>query len=967
MFTRKRTHFIPNLKATFEEYAHPSGAKHYHLRTDSTENCFVVALPTLPDTDDGRAHILEHLALCGSKKYPTRDPFFAMTRRSLATFMNAMTYPDKTAYPFASTDKQDFFNLLGVYLDAVFFPNLDYLDFRQEGWRHEIDPQGDLTYQGVVYNEMKGATESRDYHMWHAMEAALKPQTTYASHSGGDPVSIPELSYEQLKEFHRTHYHPSLALFMSYGDIPPEDIQQFIEKNVMAELPERLEPMFAQNSTLTHKNVLQTVPVPSTADIAHSEHAFSINWLIGQSASDLADDYQIFAQILLADGSPFSNKLASAGFGRPSSMMGFSNHSKEACLHLGMEGLSSEQVSQGIDLIYQQLALVAQEGFDAMSIQAALRDLELSIKNTSSGRMPYGLSLLLHSMQLAFHGEDPMRALDAEPVLEQARVRFANPQYVKTLALQLLQEHFPKVTQHFVPDSAFFEKRKQTESQVLQEASRTLTAEQKQQILQEQNALLERQNKAHDFSCLPKIAPDSVARTVSKPYEVQCFNTTSAPSITFVEAPTNGVSSLQVWMDVSHITLQDLPYLNLLCSLLPQIGEEGRNWQQALQYRNLNSSSYDCNLSVHNAKESSDLARLNVCFSTMGLDREIHSALPVLSNMILRARFDDVARLQFLIDSGLNEMIQSITDMGPSIASMGAQSAFSATSSLQQRVSGTQRLAFVNNVKKMLQSAQGTAALLNRLSDVLKFVQAAPTTIVAIGSHATLEAAKSLQGQLEGLHPLQNFTFGTLHIPSTGAHRKLAVSAAGNVNYCHLALQTVGYLDPSSPYLSLYGQLLSNERLHRALREQGGAYGASANYTALNGLMSMSTYRDPNFENTYAEFEKAVHWGFTHAFTPAALDDAKISIIQNLDKPSSPKNEALFSLKMHMMGISQKMREERKAAILDASLTDIQNAAKEHLGKSLTSASAFIAQHHATRAQELGFEHQEAMSVLSEE
>src|SRR5690554_3613124 len=221
-FVLLRKEAIPALNLTVEEYEHSAtGAQHIHLQADNPENVFLVSLRTVPEDSTGVAHILEHTALCGSERYPVRDPFFMMTRRSLNTFMNALASSDWTAYPFASVNRKDFDNLLDVYLDAVFFSRLDRLDFAQEGHRLEFaeldNPNSDLLYKGVVYNEMKGAMSSVPAQLWQALGQYLYPTTTYHHNSGGDPEHIPDLTYEELKAFYRTHYHPSNAIFMTYG------------------------------------------------------------------------------------------------------------------------------------------------------------------------------------------------------------------------------------------------------------------------------------------------------------------------------------------------------------------------------------------------------------------------------------------------------------------------------------------------------------------------------------------------------------------------------------------------------------------------------------------------------------------------------------------------------------------------------------------------------------------------------
>jgi Zn-dependent M16 (insulinase) family peptidase len=239
-FQRIRSEAISSLNIVMEEYHHKvTGAVHYHLCSENTENVFLVALRTVPMDSTGVAHILEHTALCGSKNYPVRDPFFMMIRRSLNTFMNAFTSSDWTAYPFASKNKKDFNNLLKVYLDAVFFSRLHELDFAQEGHRFEFsemeNPESELQYKGVVYNEMKGAMSSTNAVLWQTISKYLFPTTTYHYNSGGEPDHIPDLSYNELKTFYKSHYHPSNSVFMTFGDIPASAHHRNFEELALAQ------------------------------------------------------------------------------------------------------------------------------------------------------------------------------------------------------------------------------------------------------------------------------------------------------------------------------------------------------------------------------------------------------------------------------------------------------------------------------------------------------------------------------------------------------------------------------------------------------------------------------------------------------------------------------------------------------------------------------------------------------------
>ncbi len=264
-----RRETIPSLNLTVEQFEHRgTGAVHYHMAAENSENVFLVALRTVPEDSTGVAHILEHTALCGSENYPVRDPFFMMLRRSLNTFMNAFTSSDWTAYPFASQNRKDFNNLLEVYLDAVFFSRLDPLDFAQEGHRVEFaeadNPDSDLVFKGVVFNEMKGAMSSVSSVLWDTLCHNLFPTTTYHYNSGGEPDQIPNLSYDELQAFYRSHYHPSNAIFMTFGDIPAAQHQSVFQARALDQF-ERLDQQIrvGESSACQHR-CMSARPTPTT-------------------------------------------------------------------------------------------------------------------------------------------------------------------------------------------------------------------------------------------------------------------------------------------------------------------------------------------------------------------------------------------------------------------------------------------------------------------------------------------------------------------------------------------------------------------------------------------------------------------------------------------------------------------------------------------------------------------------------
>jgi presequence protease len=435
---------IDALKLTVEEYRHrKTGAQHIHLAADNNENVFLVALRTVPHDNTGVAHILEHTALCGSEKYPVRDPFFMMIRRSLNTFMNAFTSSDWTAYPFASQNRKDFSNLLDVYLDAVFFSRLDELDFAQEGHRVEFAEPGnadsELVFKGVVFNEMKGAMSSVPAQLWHTLCKYLYPTSTYHYNSGGDPEHIPDLTYDELKAFYHTHYHPSNAIFMTYGDISAAEHQVIFETRALA----RFEALDHQIQVTGEKryhapvNVEEAYPLDEGEDATRKTHVV-LGWLLGE-VTDLEQSLEahLLASVLLDNSaSALQQALETTDLGQaPSPLCGLDDSQYEMAFVCGLEGCEQDKAPEVEQLILDTLRQVAEQGVPQSELEAALHQLELQQREVGGDGHPYGLQLIMTALTSATHRGDPIALLDVDAALISLRQKIGCRRCIHTPGL----------------------------------------------------------------------------------------------------------------------------------------------------------------------------------------------------------------------------------------------------------------------------------------------------------------------------------------------------------------------------------------------------------------------------------------------------------------------------------------------------------------------------------------------------
>ena len=436
------------------------------------------------------AHILEHTALCGSERYPVRDPFFMMLRRSLNTFMNAFTSSDWTAYPFATQNRKDFGNLLDVYLDAVFFSRLDPLDFAQEGHRVEFendDSSQPLVFKGVVFNEMKGAMSSTPSVLWDRLCHELFPSNTYHFNSGGDPEHIPDLTYQELRDFYAEHYHPSNAIFLTFGDMTAEAHQQVFEASVLhrfkaleRKIEVALEAPFDVPRHATHPYAVDA------EEGSENKTHLVMGWKLGESADLTAMlEAQLVSSVLMENSaSPLMYYRETTERGAaPSPLCGLEESIREMVFCCGIEGSEAEHADAFEAEVLACIESVAAEGIAADKVEAILRQIELHQREVSGDGMPYGLNLMLRALGAATHYGDAVAALDLEPVIATLRERVKDDGYIPGLIRRLLLDNPHRVRLVVAPDAALATRRETAEADRLAALKESLDGEHKAEIL----------------------------------------------------------------------------------------------------------------------------------------------------------------------------------------------------------------------------------------------------------------------------------------------------------------------------------------------------------------------------------------------------------------------------------------------------------------------------------------------------
>ena len=937
-FLRSQT--IDALKVRVEEYRHKAtGAQHIHISADNNENVFLVALRTVPHDSTGVAHILEHTALCGSERYPVRDPFFMMVRRSLNTFMNAFTSSDWTAYPFASQNLKDFNNLLDVYLDAVFFSRLDELDFAQEGHRVEFaepeNPESDLVFKGVVYNEMKGAMSSVASQLWHTLCKYLYPSTTYHYNSGGEPEAIPDLTYEQLKHFYHTHYHPSNAIFMTYGDIPAETHQARFETRALA----RFERLDDQISVPDEKRYYAPIAVEEAypldgsevEDIAHKTHVV-MAWLLGKT-TDLEEalEAQLLANVLLDNSaSPLQQALETNDLGQaPSPLCGMDDSQREIAFVCGLEGCALEDVAKVEQMILDTLQKVATEGVPQQLVEASLHQLELQQREVGGDGYPYGLQLILTSLTSATHRGDPIALLDLDAALEELRKKVSRPDFIQQLVRSLLLDNPHRVRLTLRPDTEISARKQQAEIARLAAMKAQLSDEDKQLIIARSRALQARQQqKDDDESILPKVGLEDIPADLH--YTGGSHESFNDYPLRRYSAGTNGLVYEQITCKLPALPPELQAVLPFYCASITELGIGDKDYLSTQRWQAEVVGSITAFSSVRGAGDDVQNIDGYLTLSAKALSRNSGAMTELMQACLNDVRFDELNRLRELIAQTRARREQSITGNGHSLAMTAACAGMSPAAKLSHELTGLagiQALKALDNSLDDEQALQGFAA---RLADIHARILAAPKQFLLIGEDEHLDQYRDeLQQQWPASEVPSDFAAFDLE-PVNNSVREAWITNT-QVNFCAKAYPSVPSEHPDAAALTVLGGFLRNGYLHRTIREQGGAYGGGASQDSNTAAFRFYSYRDPRLSETLNDFDAALDWLRDSDHQWQAVEEAILGVISSIDKPGSPAGEAKTTYHAELFGRTREKREQFRNQVLAVTLEDLKRVAATYL------------------------------------
>jgi hypothetical protein len=932
-FTLLQEKHIPEINALVRLYEHgKTGARLISVLNDDENKVFGVSFRTPPATSNGIAHIMEHSVLCGSRKYPVKEPFIELAKGSLNTFLNAMTFPDKTCYPVASQNLQDLYNLADVYLDAVFYPLISEQTLMQEGWHYELEnPEAPLTFKGVVFNEMKGNYSSPDSLLYEHSQGSLFPDTQYGLDSGGDPAVIPDLTYAEFKAFHENYYHPSNAYIWFSGDDPEERRLEFLDswlKDFERRDPHSglaLQPRFDAPRRLTHAY--------DAGDAENPKSYITVNWLLPEAGHRDTMGLSILAHILTATpASPLRKALMDSGLGEDMAGAGFEESLKQMYYGTGMKGVAAENLDKVEALILETLQKLAAEGIDPGTVAASINTIEFRLREQNTGRFPRGLFLMLNALSTWLYDGDPFEALSFEAPLQEIKRNTNHPsRYFENLIQKYLLNNPHRATVHLLPDAEEGKRRAAAEEARLAAAKAAMTPADMARVI-ETAADLERRQEAPDspaaLAKIPSLALADIEKTIKTiPIAIQKAGITP---VLYHDLFTNGIAYLDLGFDLHHLPTDLLPFIGLFGRALLEMGTATQDFVQLTQRIGQNTGGIRSATLTSAIRESSDSA-LYFFLRGKAVAAQTGELLAILKDVLLTANLDNRQRFQQIVLEEKARAEAGLIPGGHGVVNRRLRARFSEADWVSEQIGGIDHLFFLRQLTSDIESDwPGVLARLETVRQALIHRSAALANV-------TLDAAnwQAFEPQLAAFieqlpagkvesSRLKVASFPNLQ-PST-FNEGLTIPAQVNYVGKGANLYALGYEPHGSVHV--INNYLNTTFLWEKVRVQGGAYGGFSVFDPTSGTFTYLSYRDPNLLATLDNYDAVPRFLRDLDLSEAELTKTIIGVIGDLDAYMLPDAKGYTSMVRHLTHYTDAERQKIRDEVLAASVRDFKQFAE---------------------------------------
>lgn len=902
-----------------------TGARLLHMENDDTNKVFSIGFKTPPEDSTGVMHILEHSVLCGSRKFPTKEPFVELVKGSLNTFLNAMTFSDKTIYPIASQNEKDFFNLMDVYLDAVFYPNIYKTKeiLMQEGWHYDLEKKEDeLTYKGVVYNEMKGAFSSPEGILMRKIQETLFPDNTYSNESGGDPKYIPDLTYEQFIDTHKKYYHPSNSYIFLYGDMNLEKCLKFINEEYLAdfdrkEIDAEIKPQEKYNSI---KDVEYTYSISEEDD--DSEKTFlALNYVTGRSTDEeVYMDLNLLEYILLeAEGAPLKKALLDAEIGKD--VFGsFDGGILQPVFSIIAKNSDVSKKEEFRKVVYDTLNDIVKNGIDKKLIEGCINAFEFRLREADTGGYPKGLVYYMNAMDSWLYGGDPLMHIKYEHAIENVK-KSLNTNHFEELIKKYMLDNTHASLLTLKPEKGLAQSEENELKEKLENYKNSLSEEELNKIVEETNNLILRQSTPDSpelLETIPLLSLDDIGKEV----EDLTINKVKHNNIEILHCNTftSNIAYLNFMFYGKCIAEDDIPYFSLLGNLLAKVDTKTYDYKELSNEILINTGDMYFRNNVYGNDKDENKYYPFLEVRTKVMDDKIYKSMEIMADIVKNSLFEDNKRIREVIRELISRIEMMLMQAGHQVAVGRVASYFSPAASYMEKISGYDYYKFlkdiendfdnkIENLKSKLYELQNTIFNKNNLM------------VFITGEDKELNLLKENMNKVVDVLSTESLNNNDYTFNEEQKNEGLMTPA--NVDYVCKGynFKKLGY-DYNGSLLVLK-TILGYDYLWNRVRVKGGAYGCMSTI-ARTGNMAFVSYRDPNLTETLKAFNEAPDFIKSFDVSDREMTKYIIGTISNLDMPLTPASKGEKALGMYMRGITKEDRQRERDEVLATNVETIK-------------------------------------------
>ncbi len=921
---------IPELSAIGYIFRHrKTKARVVVISNDDTNKVFTIGFRTPPNDDTGVPHIMEHSVLCGSRKFPAKDPFVELAKGSLNTFLNAMTYSDKTVYPIASYNDKDFQNLMDVYLDAVFHPNIYIHEeiLKQEGWHYELEAlESELTYNGVVYNEMKGVYSDPNQQLARLIQLSLLPNTTYACESGGEPSAIPQLTYEQFLEFHRKYYHPSNSYIYLYGDMDVEEKLRFIDKEYLSDYEYQkvesrinMEMGYAGPLTKTYSYSL------SESEEMEDNTFLSYNAVIGTSLDpELYMAFQLLQSVLLdMPGAPLKQALIKAGIGKDIESS-YDNSILQPIFSIIALNANEADAQRFSQVIQDTLRNICDKGVPKKAMQAAINHLEFQLRESDFGRYPKGLMYGLKSFDSWLYDDKaPFIHIKVEESLGFMKRGLENGYFERTIRTYLLDNSHRNVV-ILKPERGLNEKKEAETKAKLAAYKESLSQQELETIIADTKALKEYQatpSSEEDIRKIPLLEISDIEPKIQKQENVE--RELFGIPVVVHPIPTNGIAYVHLCFKLDKLPLELLPYANLLARVMGMIDTKHYTYNELASEIRLKSGSIRSSFDIRGTLEADTYLPTFDIKSKM-LFEQMDDSFKLMEEMLLHSKLSDTERLREIIAEIKASMKPELVSRGHSTTASRAMSYVSATHYVKEQAKGVDYYEFIDALDRDFEARKDT--VVEKLNQVLEEILHKDNLIISYTAENDVEEAMGMNVALFSVYlstrrverKPENVSLAVKNEAFKTASQVQYVATAGN--YKKAGFEATGAL-------RVLETIFSYDYLWINVRVQGGAYGCMCAFGD-NGTSYLTSYRDPNLMETYNVYQSAAEYVANFQADDRDMTKYIIGTIGSSDVPLNAYDRGERDFNFYLTGISDEFRQTKRNELLSTNQATIRGLAQ---------------------------------------